>query len=185
MIELLKLRKKMKSKKPIFIRQDAHKKARVGVGWRSSRGHHSKMREHRKGHRKSISVGYKSPRLVRGLHQTGLKAILVHNKNQILNIDIKTQGIMIANVGLKKKVEIVVEAEKRKIHVLNVKNIKKFLDDVKNLLELRKKQRAERSKKKEKKIEKKVEKKEEKELTEEEKLKQEKAEKDKILTKRE
>ena len=44
---LLELRKRIKRKKPEFIRQDAHKKKSLESKWRKPKGLHSKMREKR------------------------------------------------------------------------------------------------------------------------------------------
>ena len=54
----------MKKKKPKFIRQDAHKKGRLAKKWRKPKGLQSKMRLCKKGYRKRISKGYKSPKEV-------------------------------------------------------------------------------------------------------------------------
>ena len=42
--KLLELRKKIKGKKPNFIRQDAHKHKRLARKWRKPKGIQSKMR---------------------------------------------------------------------------------------------------------------------------------------------
>ena len=54
----------IKKKIPEFIRQDTNK-CRFTSKWRRSRGLHSKMRLHRKGHGESPDIGYRSPRELR------------------------------------------------------------------------------------------------------------------------
>jgi len=193
MKELLELRKRIKSKKPEFIRQDSHKKKRVKRSWRSSKGLHSKMRLKLKGYRRSVEIGWGSPRQVRGLSPEGLEKIAVSNINDLKKIDAKKQGALISgNVGLKKKLEIIKEAEKLKIKILNIKDPEKYLKYAEEFLRKKKEEKLEKEKQKEKKkTEKKKEtKKEEKtieekvEVTDEEKKKQEKEEKDKVLTKK-
>ena len=53
--DLLEFRKKIKAKKPNFIRQDAHKKGEIKKKWRRPKGLQSKMRLHKRGYRKSPS----------------------------------------------------------------------------------------------------------------------------------
>ena len=65
--ELLKLREEIKENKPDFIRQEYPARKNLKKTWRKPKGIHSKMRKKKLGKRKQPSVGYKSPRLVRGL----------------------------------------------------------------------------------------------------------------------
>ena len=63
---LLQLRKRIKAKKPNFVRQDSHKQKEVKKKWRKPKGMQSKMRLKKKGYRKSVSIGYGSPKKVNG-----------------------------------------------------------------------------------------------------------------------
>ena len=187
---LLELRNEMKAKKPDFVRQDAHKKKKLEEKWRRPRGIHSKLRRKFRGKGKHPSIGYSSPKKVRGLTREGLKPVLVHNLNELKTLR-DGEGAVIARIGLKKKIEIVKKAIEMKIKLLNVKNPEKFLEDAKAKLEERKKKAEEREKKKKekKKLEKKVEeekkeKEEKKEEKTEETKKGEKSEKIKVLEKR-
>ena len=94
MEDLLKIRKKMKAKKPNFIRQDAHKKAEISKKWRKARGLQSKMRLCKKGYRRSPSKGYRTPAAVRGLHESGVSAVVVYSKKDLEQI--KDEGAIIA-----------------------------------------------------------------------------------------
>jgi len=188
MNHLLEIKKKLNKKKPNFIRSDAHKKKRLGKNWRHPKGHHNKMRLCKAGHPGLIEVGYRMPRAVRGLEASGLRKVAVHNLRELEKIDPKKECALIANIGMKKKIEIVREAAKRKIAIFNVKNPEAFLKGADESLKRRKEEKAkseQEKKSKEKKKEKpKEEKKEEKEPTPEEKEKQEKIEKEKVIIKK-
>ncbi len=178
-------------KNPSFIRQDSHKKKKLGKKWRRPKGLHSKMRLQKKGYRVIVKPGYGKPNKEKKLLK-GLQAVVIHNVKELEVIDEKKQGIIISSkVGNRKKVEIMNQAEKRKIEILNIKSIKEYLDLLKQKFEKRKEEKEEKKKKKEQKRKekpKKDKKKEEKkteQTDEEEKKKIEKKEKDKILTKKE
>ncbi len=182
--KLLEIRKLIKNKKPDFIRQDSHKKKRIDDSWKKPKGMHSQMRHNRSGYRKLLQVGYGSPRLVRGAHPSGLKAVGVANANELSGINPKEEGILIKNIGLKKKIEIIKEAEKKGIKILNVKDPKKFITDAEADMKKRKEKSLEKMEtRKHKKI---TERKKEKEeaVDEETKKEEEKKEKDKLLIKR-
>lgn len=180
---LLELRKKIKNKKPFFLRQDAHKKPKLGIKWRKPKGIHSKMREKRKGYRRIVSKGYGAPKNVRGLDKSGLKPIKVSSIKDILKINKETEGAIISkNLGQRKKIVVINKLKESGIKVLNI-DIEKYLKKVEESLQEKKKKTEVKEKKK------KAEAKEEKKLaekiqTEEEKKQAEKKEKDKLLTKR-
>lgn len=168
--KLLEIRKKIKDKKPVFIRQDAHKKIRVGSGWRRARGLHSKVRLCKKGYRKGISKGYKSPSLIRGFHKTGLKVITVSSLKDIDKIKDDKEGVIIKkSVGLKKKIEIVKKAVEKSIKIINVKEPAKFLSSVEEVLKKKKEEKEKKKSSKEKKKKEKEKKAEEKKKDEEKK----------------
>ncbi len=72
-----------------------------------------------------VSTGYKGPKIARGLHPSGYRDILVHNVQEVATIDPNTQAARIAHtVGKKKRTQIIAEARKKKVKVLNAKEIK-------------------------------------------------------------
>ena len=79
-MSLLELRNQMNKRKPAFIRQDFHKK-RLRKRWVRPRGLHSKVALKRSGHPRRVSVGYGSPREVRGLSREGLIVKVIFNEN--------------------------------------------------------------------------------------------------------
>ena len=188
MNNLLEIKMRLKKVKPDFIRSDAHKKKRLGENWRFPKGHHNKMRLGKAGHRKLVEVGYRMPRAVRGVESSGLKKVIIHNLKELEKIDAKKECALIANIGLKKKIEIVKEALKKKIVIFGMKDPSLFLKQAEEDLNLRKeKKKMAEVKKKEREKKKEIvpkEKKEEKNLTPEEKEEQERREKEKIITKK-
>lgn len=202
--QLLELRKRRR--KPKFIRQDSHKKKKLSKKWRKPRGLHSKMKKRRKGYRKIISSGYRSPKLVRGLLASGLKEIKINNIKDLDKLNNKTEiGIVISStLGIKKKVEILKKCQELKLNVLNVKDIDTFIKKVEEKTKKKRKEKEEKKKeksKKKKEREKLAKEREEKEKQDEtkktgeedladkvekedEKKKKEKQEKDKVLIKR-
>lgn len=125
----LKARKRVKKKKPAFVRSESWRYAKLKESWRRPRGLDHKMRRKIKGWPPTVSVGYKGPKVARGLHPSGYKEVLVHNAKEIANIDPKTEVARIAHtVGKKKRVQILAEAKKRKVFILNFKPAKDLIE---------------------------------------------------------
>ena len=185
---LLEVRKKLKARKPDFIKQDAHKKKRVSVKWRKPRGMDSKMRQHFRGYRQSVSKGWKSPAEVRGLHPSGFNPVMIHNPAEIAKLDPKKDGVMLSStVGIRKRLDILKKAKEKGIKVLNIKDTDAYIKAVQDDLQKRKDKKAktkEEKKPAEKKTEAKEDKLADKILTEEEKKDQEKKDMEKVLTKK-
>lgn len=121
-MNLLKVRKRKKSCKPNFFRQEwfrfgnQRKKWRK---WRKPKGNQSKLRMHKKSRGAFVSAGYGSPGIVRGLHPSGLREIIIHNAQQLQLVG-KDFAVRIAGtVGKKKRLEIMKKAEEMKLKVLN------------------------------------------------------------------
>ncbi len=189
--ESLELRKKIKSKKPKYLREDHHKKKAVDKkSWRGPSGRHSKMRHGFQGHRATLEVGYGSPREAWHLHSSGLLPVVVYNITELSALDKAKQAAVIsATTGAKKKVELVKKAKELGIKVINVKDIDAYLKKIEDQLKQKKE-------KKEKTVKDKEVKKKEKEKKAEEKAKKaaespedakkkETKELEKVLTKRE
>ena len=186
--ELLELRKKIKGKMPAFIRQDAHKKPRIGYKWRKPNGSDSKMRKGFRGYRRSVALGWGAPNEVKNLHKSGLKVVIVNSVSDIDGLDPSREGIIVSGqVGMRKKVLVLKKASEKGVKVLNIKNVDDYLKKVEGLVKSRKSER-EKIKKRRQKAEKKKEKEkgklEDKIETDEEKKEAEKKERDKVLTKK-
>jgi len=184
---LLTLRKKLKQKKPTFLRQDGHKKVKLRKNWRQPKGMHSSMRKKKKSYRKHPSMGYSSPKKVRGLTNKGLIPIKVYNLEDLEGLT-KQHGILIGRtVGMKNKIEILKSIKSKQLILQITNNVDDFLNKSQNQYKLKKEEQLKRKKKKEeskKKQKLEIKKKEEKkEESVEEKQKEEKEKKKKVLEK--
>ena len=118
--ELLQLRKKIADKRPEFVRQESWRYKKLAPNWRKPKGKDNKMRKQVSGVPPLVKVGYKGPRKSRGLHPSGYNDILVFNVKDLTKIDPKVDAVRIAHgVGNKKRIEIVTEATKLKMKILN------------------------------------------------------------------
>jgi large subunit ribosomal protein L32e len=121
----LKTRKRVKKKKPEFNRPESWRYVKLKKSWRRPRGLDHKMRRKIKGWPATVSTGYKGPKVARGLHPSGYREVLVHNPADLAKIDPKIEAARIAHtVGKKKRVEIVAEAEKLEVFILNFTPVK-------------------------------------------------------------
>lgn len=185
---LLELRSKIKSKKPDFIRQDNPKRMKLNDKWRKPKGIHSKIKHKFKGRRKMPSPGYKSPKKVKGLHESGLKIINVSSVSGLLNLKKTIEGAVIPkSIGMKKRLDILKKAKELEINILNL-NADEHIKKIEEFINSKKKKDSKDAKKEEiKKIrpadaDKKTEKPQE--LSGEQKKEEEKKEKDKVLTRK-
>jgi len=125
MIKLLKLRTKIKRKKPEFNRQEGYRFVRLKDKWRKPRGRHSKLREKRSVRGRMPDPGWGSPKAVRGLTKDGFRPVRVATKSDLAKLDKqKDAAVIAAGVGRKKRMEIIVEAEGIGVKVLNAYKLK-------------------------------------------------------------
>jgi len=151
----LKARKRAKKKKPEFARHESWRYIKLKENWRRPRGLDNKMRRKIKGWPPTVSVGYKGPKVARGLHPSGYKEVLVHNAKEISEIDPKTQAARIAHtVGKKKRAQIIAAARKNKVVILNVKVVKEPVEEKEEKPEETEEKPAEEQKKPVEKVEK-------------------------------
>jgi large subunit ribosomal protein L32e len=124
----LRLRRRVKKTKPKFMRPESWRYVRLKESWRRPRGLDHKMRRAIKGWPPNVGVGYRGPRVARGLHPSGYHEVIVHNIDELVGIDPKVQVIRLGHtVGKRKRARILAEARKKRIVVLNVKEIKEVI----------------------------------------------------------
>jgi len=182
--KLLEIRKKIKAKKPNFVRQDYHKKARLKKKWRRPKGLQSKLRLHFRGKVKPVSPGYRSPKKVSGLDKNGLQIKLISSIKELGGLDPKKQAIIVSSsIGERKRILILKKAKEAGINVLNI-DIGQRIKKTEDKINAKKKENEEKKKiVKEKGVKK--EKLADKIEDTEGKKEAEKKEKNKVLTKRE
>jgi len=116
----IELRRKIKRKKPDFVRQESWRYDRVDENWRKPKGIDSKMRKEVKGWPARVKIGYRGPRKARALHPSAYREVIVYNVDDLNHVNPMTEAIRIAHtVGAKKRTEILNRAKELGIHVLN------------------------------------------------------------------
>ncbi len=117
---LLELRRLKKEKTPEFQRQESWRYVRIHDAWRKPKGVDSHMRLSVKGWPALVKIGYRGPRAVRGLHPSGLRDVLVHNKAELETLSPNADAARFAaGVGRRKRIELARRAKEMGIRVLN------------------------------------------------------------------
>lgn len=159
MKKLLEIRKESKKKKPVFTRSDSNRKK--FDSWRKPRGMHNKLRLHKKGHKNIPSIGFSSPKEVRGYSKDGFVTVLVSNIKDLNSVD-KNKNILIIskNMGIKKRLEVIKKAIELGYKIENIKEPNKWIEEKikeSNIKKEKKKGKLETKKEKKKELEKKAE----------------------------
>jgi len=119
---LLATRGYLDGKRPLFVRQAAHRYGRIGrdESWRRPRGLQSKQRRHYGYRSKIVRVGYRSPAAVRGLTPAGFRPVIVHSRDELDGLDALRDAAVIARtVGTRRRLVLEEEARRLGIRVLN------------------------------------------------------------------
>ena len=123
--DLLEQRKKISEHRPKFKRQESWRYKRLAVTWRKPKGVDNKMRKQVSGVPPLVKIGYRGPRISRGLHPSGYVDSLVHNVKDLMLLDNTKDAARIARtVGNKKRLEIISKAESMGIKLINGKKSK-------------------------------------------------------------
>ncbi len=145
---LLHLRKQRKRRKPLFVVKESHHGGRVKVRWRYPIGRHSGVRQQHKGKPALVRIGYGSPREVRGLHPSGLRVRMVHAFQDLALLNPAEEGGVLSHtVGKKNRLLLLREAQRRKITLLNVKDLQKSIQDLEEGMQAKKTARVEKRQK--------------------------------------
>ncbi len=140
----------MQTRKPNFQRTKYRAYVKLGSGqksklkYRRAKGRHNKTRQKWRSRPPMVEIGYKNQANQRHLIE-GKMPIRVFNLNDMQKVS-KNNVVIIANVGEKKKIEMINFAHKNKMEVLNV-NIAQFLKDMERKVKM-KKENKEKSKEK-------------------------------------
>jgi large subunit ribosomal protein L32e len=119
---LLKLRRTLDRRRPIFGRQAANRYYRIGRdgAWRRPRGLQSKQRRHYGYRSQIVSVGYRSPARVRGLVPSGFRPVIVHTTADLEAINAAVEAAVIARtIGTRRRLSLEEDARRLGIRVLN------------------------------------------------------------------
>ena len=118
--ELLTARKKVAKRRPKFVRQESWRYDRLVENWRKPKGKDNKMRKQKSGMPAIVKIGYRGPRVARGLHPSGYTDNVIHNTAELTRLDPKKDAARIGHtVGKKKRIEIINKAAELGIKVLN------------------------------------------------------------------
>lgn len=116
----LKVRAKIDSARPEFIRSEHTRFPRLGKKWRSSKGIRSKMRLKKKSRAPIVETGYRGPAIARGLRMDGKAEVMVFRVEDLARVDKEKQVVRISGtVGKRKRGEILDKARELEITVLN------------------------------------------------------------------
>lgn len=118
--KLLRVRVRLKRRKPRFVRCESWRLVRVKESWRKPRGISSRMRLEVKGWPPRVKSGYGKPKAVKYLHPSGFREVLVYRPEDLDGVNPEFQAVRIAHtVGRKKRIAIVERARELGIRVLN------------------------------------------------------------------
>ncbi len=118
----LRLRREADRRRPRFVRQAAHRYARIGrdESWRRPRGLQSKQRRHYGYRSVVVRIGYRSPARSRGLVPSGFRPVVVRTSQELAKIDAQTEAVIIARtVGTRRRLAREEAARRLGLHLLN------------------------------------------------------------------
>jgi large subunit ribosomal protein L32e len=120
--EQLVIRRQIKKRTPHFLRDEGFRYKRIPKNWRRPTGYTSKLRINLKYRPSKVRVGFRAPKIVRGLHPSGFEEVMIHTVKELETINPKKQAVRIGGtVGTKKRLDIAKRAGELDIRVLNMR----------------------------------------------------------------
>ncbi|MEX0657250.1 MAG: 50S ribosomal protein L32e [Nitrosopumilaceae archaeon] len=121
--EKLAMRDEIAKNRPSFVRQESWRYKRLHIQWRKPKGIDNRQRRQEGSSIPAlVRVGYRGPKISRGLHPSGYTDNLVYNVNDLEKLNPKTDGVRIGHsVGTKKRTQIIIKAKEKKFKVFNAR----------------------------------------------------------------
>jgi large subunit ribosomal protein L32e len=116
------VRREQDERRPRFTRQASYRYWRIGRrgAWRRPRGQQSKQRRHYGFRSTVVSIGFRSPRAVRGLTPTGFVPRIVRTPSEIEALDAQREAAVVARaVGTRRRLALEEVARRKGLRVLN------------------------------------------------------------------
>ncbi len=125
MSDLKKIRELIaRKKKPEFYRNQWWKfwKFENKLKWKKPKGNDNPMRLKLKGYPPVVSVGYRTSKIIRGLHPSGRRPVVVHNVAELEGLNPEEVIVYVSGkVGLRKREAIVRAALEKGFVVANAR----------------------------------------------------------------
>ena len=88
--------------------------------WKKPKGKDNKMRLKLKGYPPVVQIGYGTPNIIKNLHPSGYKPVVISNVKDLEDLDPTKHIIYIAgSIGLKKRIELIKLAKERGFRIAN------------------------------------------------------------------
>jgi large subunit ribosomal protein L32e len=90
--------------------------------WQKPKGKDNPMRLRKKGYPPVVTVGYRTPRIIRGLHPAGLRPVIIHNPRELDELNPAEVVVYIgSDVGMRKREAILNKARELGFLVANAR----------------------------------------------------------------
>ena len=121
--EKLEAREQVSANRPKFVRPGSWRYKRLETNWRKPKGVDNHQRKQKsRGRPGLVKVGYGTPKIAYGLHPSGYTDNLVHNVNDLDNLNPKKDGVRFGHsVGTKKRKELMKIVLEKKFKVFNAR----------------------------------------------------------------
>jgi large subunit ribosomal protein L32e len=119
---LLRVRKKADQNRPRYIRVESWRYGRLHkYPWRAAKGIDNKTHRKMKCGSMSPEVGYRGPRLVRGLHPCGLQDVVIYTEKDLDKLNPEVHCVRIAaRLGARKRILLIEKTREKGFKILNI-----------------------------------------------------------------